>query len=120
MMTPDGKADVDESKLSAGERQRIQREVADVYRENNLGRPQQITQQLNASRIIRAVYSERQLNEAMVDFWTNHFNVYSGKAATRWFLPEYDRDMIRPNALGNFKDLLLATAKKSGDALLSR
>jgi len=51
------------------------------------------------------------LNEAMVDFWTNHFNVYAGKAATRWFLPEYDRDVIRPNALGNFKDLLTATAQ---------
>ncbi|MGI8493905.1 MAG: DUF1800 domain-containing protein, partial [Pyrinomonadaceae bacterium] len=49
--------------------------------------------------------------ETMVDFWTNHFNVYANKAATRWFLPEYDRDVIRPNALGNFKDLLLATAK---------
>jgi len=108
---PDAQKNGDESKLSDAERQKIQREVAAVYREKNLGRPQQITQQLNASRIMRAVYSERQLNEAMVDFWTNHFNVYSGKAATRWFLPEFDRDVIRPNALGNFKDLLLATAK---------
>jgi len=105
------KADVDVSKLSDEERQKIQREVADIYRENKLGRPQQISQQLGASRIMRAVYSERQLNEEMVDFWTNHFNVYAGKSATRWFLPEYDRDVIRPNALGNFKDLLLATAK---------
>ena len=60
---------------------------------------------------MRAVYSERQLQEQMVDFWSNHFNVYANKAAVRWFLPEYDRDVIRPNALGNFKDLLLATAK---------
>ncbi|HXG86210.1 MAG TPA: DUF1800 domain-containing protein [Pyrinomonadaceae bacterium] len=111
MTTPDAQKNVDESKLSAEERRKIQREVADVYRENGLGRPAQIVQQLNASRIMRAVYSERQLNEAMVDFWTNHFNVYSNKTATRWFLPEYDRDVIRPNALGNFKDLLLATAK---------
>ena len=111
MTAPDAAKNVDESKVSAEDRQKIQREVADIYRENGLGRPQQITQQLNASRIVRAVYSERQLNEAMVDFWTNHFNVYANKAATRWFLPEYDRDVIRPNALGNFKDLLLATAK---------
>jgi len=111
-MTPNAQtADPNDPKLSAEEKRRIQKEVADIYRENNLGRPQQITQQLNASRIMRAVYSERQLNEEMVDFWTNHFNVYAGKAATRWFLPEYDRDVIRPNALGNFKDLLLATAK---------
>ncbi len=105
------KPDVDVSKLSDEDRARIQKEVADIYREQNLGRPQQISQQLSAARIMRAVYSERQLNEEMVDFWTNHFNVYAGKAATRWFLPEYDRDVIRPNALGNFKDLLLATAK---------
>ena len=101
----------DLANLSDEEKARIQKEVADIYRENNLGRPQQISQQLAASRIMRAVYSERQLNEEMVDFWTNHFNVYAGKAATRWFLPEYDRDVIRPNAMGNFKDLLLATAK---------
>ena len=97
--------------MTEAERQEYQEQVRDLYQKYNLGRPQQITQQLNASRILRATYSERQLNEVMVDFWTNHFNVYANKAATRWFLPEYDRDVIRPNALGNFKDLLLATAK---------
>lgn len=104
------KADADKE-MSDDQRREYQRQVTEIYQKNNLGRPQQITQQLNASRIMRAVYSERQLNEAMVDFWTNHFNVYQGKAAVRWFLPEYDRDVIRPNALGNFKDLLLATAQ---------
>ena len=97
--------------LSAADRQKYQQEIIALYKEYNLGRPQQITQQLNASRILRAVYSEKQLQETMVDFWTNHFNVYANKGATRWFLPEYDRDVIRPNALGNFKDLLTATAK---------
>lgn len=100
-----------QNELSQADRQKYQQEIAALYREYKLGRPQQITQQLNASRIMRAVYSERQLQEVMVDFWTNHFNVYANKAATRWFLPEYDRDVIRPNALGNFKDLLTATAK---------
>ncbi len=97
--------------ISPEDRQKYQQEVAELYQKYDLGRPQQISQQLNASRIIRAAYSERQLQEVMVDFWTNHFNVYANKAATRWFLPEYDRDVIRPNALGNFKDLLIATAK---------
>lgn len=97
--------------MSDEERAKIQQQVAEIYREKQLGRPQQISQQLAAARIMRAVYSEKQLQEVMVDFWTNHFNVYASKAATRWFLPEYDRDIIRPNALGNFKDLLLATAK---------
>ena len=104
-------AEKDAAQLSEADRQKYQQEIAALYRKYNLGRPQQITQQLTASRILRAVYSERQLNEVMVDFWTNHFNVYANKAATRWFLPEYDRDVIRPNALGNFKDLLTATAQ---------
>ncbi|MBX7172439.1 MAG: DUF1800 domain-containing protein [Pyrinomonadaceae bacterium] len=86
-------------------------QIQGFYQKYNLGRPQQISQQLDASRILRAVYSERQLEEAMVDFWTNHFNVYANKQSVRWFLPEYDRDVIRPNALGKFKDLLMATAK---------
>lgn len=47
----------------------------------------------------------------MVDFWTNHFNVYAQKAAVRWYLPSYDRDVIRRHALGNFKDLLIGTAQ---------
>src|SRR3989442_1473020 len=63
------------------------------------------------SRILRAVYSERQLQEVMVDFWTNHFNVFAGKGADRWLLISYDRDTIRPNTLGKFYDLLLADAK---------
>lgn len=100
-----------ETEMSEADRRKYQQEIAEIYRKYNLGRPNQITQQLNASRILRATYSERQLNEVMVDFWTNHFNVFANKAATRWFLPQYDRDVIRPNALGNFKDLLLATAK---------
>lgn len=86
-------------------------QLQELYQKYQLGRPQQISQQLNASRILRAVYSEKQLNEVMVDFWSNHFNVFANKQTVRWFLPEYDRDVIRPNALGKFKDLLLATAK---------
>src|ERR1051325_1592964 len=80
-------------------------------REQGLESPQRIMYELNASRILRAAYSERQLQEVMVDFWTNHFNVFAQKGADRWFLTSYDRDVIRPNALGNFRDLLEATAK---------
>ena len=67
--------------------------------------------ELHASRILRAVYSERQLQEVMVDFWTNHFNVFAGKGADRWLLPSYDRDTIRPNAMAKFSTLLQATAQ---------
>jgi uncharacterized protein (DUF1800 family) len=85
--------------------------IAKYMREQGLENPQRIMYELNASRILRAVYSERQLQEVMVDFWTNHFNVFAQKGADRWFLTSYDRDVIRPNALGNFRDLLEATAK---------
>ncbi len=87
------------------------RAIRDYYVKNNLRPPQQLTQELQASRILRAVYSERQLQEVMVDFWTNHFNIFAGKGADRWLLVSYDRDTIRPNTFGNFRDLLLATAQ---------
>jgi uncharacterized protein (DUF1800 family) len=88
------------------------REVIEkYYRENGLQRPQRIIAELQASRILRAVYSERQLQEVMVDFWTNHFNVFAGKGADRWLLPAYDRDTIRPHAMGKFSTLLQATAQ---------
>ena len=85
--------------------------IREYYLQNGLQRPQRISAELQASRILRAVYSERQLQEVMVDFWSNHFNVFAGKGADRWLLVSYDRDTIRPNAMGKFSDLLLATAK---------
>ena len=85
--------------------------IQDYYKENGLEQPQRIVAELQASRILRAVYSERQLQEVMVDFWTNHFNVFAGKGADRWLLPAYDRDTIRPYALSKFSTLLQATAQ---------
>jgi uncharacterized protein (DUF1800 family) len=66
---------------------------------------------LQAAKVARAVASERQLQEVMVDFWENHFSVFVGKGQTRLFLPHYDRDVIRPHALGNFRELLGAVAR---------
>ncbi len=85
--------------------------LREYYRENGLAQPQRIVAELQASRILRAVYSERQLQEVMVDFWSNHFNVFFGKGADRWLLTSYDRDTIRPNAMGKFSELLVATAQ---------
>jgi uncharacterized protein (DUF1800 family) len=67
--------------------------------------------ELQSAKLARAVNSERQLNEVMVDFWENHFSVFAGKGQTRLFLAQYDRDVIRPRALGKFRDLLGAVAK---------
>ena len=85
--------------------------IQKYYRDNGLEQPRRIIAELQASRILRAVYSERQLREVMVDFWTNHFNVFANKGADRWLLTSYDRDTIRPNALAKFSQLLEATAK---------
>jgi uncharacterized protein (DUF1800 family) len=74
-------------------------------------RPAAITAQLQAAKLTRAIASERQLQEVMVDFWFNHFNVYSQKGAIRWMTPAYEREAIRPHALGRFRDLVLATAQ---------
>ena len=91
--------------------EKLRQAIRDYYIQNGLQPPQRISAELQASRILRAVYSERQLQEVMVDFWTNHFNVFAGKGADRWLLVSYDRDTIRPNVLGKFSDLLLATAQ---------
>jgi uncharacterized protein (DUF1800 family) len=80
--------------------------------EMNTRRELQLTyNEVAAAKVARAVVSERQLYEQMVDFWENHFSVFSGKGQTRLFIPAYDRDVIRPRALGNFRDLLGAVAK---------
>ncbi len=67
--------------------------------------------ELAESKLLRDIYSERQLDEVMTDFWYNHFNVFVGKGPDRYMITAYERDVIRPHALGKFKDLLIATAK---------
>ena len=73
--------------------------------------PQRIIAELAMAKMTRAIYSERQLHEEMVDFWFNHFNVFACKGADRWLLTSYERDVIRPRAMGKFRDLLYATAR---------
>lgn len=67
--------------------------------------------EVSQAKLLRAIYSERQLEEVMTDFWYNHFNVFIGKGPDRYMVASYERDVIRPHALGKFKDLLVATAK---------
>ncbi len=74
-------------------------------------RPQVVMNELLTQRIIRAAESDRQLNEVMVDFWMNHFNVFAGKGIDRFLLTSYERDVVRPHIWGRFEDLLMATAK---------
>ncbi len=86
-------------------------EAQKVLREMGLRPQQQLVQELQQAKILRAVYSERQLQEVMTDFWFNHFNVFANKGADRVLITSYERDAIRPNVFGKFEDLLRATAK---------
>ncbi len=71
----------------------------------------EVEKQLINQKIIRAAYSNNQLQEVMTSFWFNHFNVSLTKNGTVRFVPCYEKDVIRPNALGKFSDILLSTAK---------
>lgn len=70
-----------------------------------------VPSELAQAKLLRAIYSERQLQEVMTDFWFNHFNVFADKGPDRLLIASYERDVIRPRALGKFEDLLVATAK---------
>ena len=91
-----------------------QQQVPDMFKREALAamNPRQaVTAELIESKLQRAVYSPRQLEEVLVDFWLNHFNVFSGKNTVGMLLPSYERDAIRPHVLGRFRDMLLATAR---------
>ena len=74
-------------------------------------RANQVVIELSEQKLLRAAYSERQLQEVLVDFWFNHFNVDARKGPAKFLLTEYEREAIRPHVLGKFRDLLEATAK---------
>lgn len=104
------------------ERQRMQREMGDSFplsdRRGGQGvRPgpmrefRELAGEMQQLVVLRATVSERQLREVMVDFWTNHFNVFAAKGADRFLLPSYIEQTIRPRALARFEDLLIATAE---------
>lgn len=73
--------------------------------------PRRVLMELAQEEVLRAVYSSRQLEEVMVQFWMNHFNIFAPKGADKWLITSYERDTIRPHALGKFGDLLAATAQ---------
>ncbi len=101
--------------LSAQELAAMNDGLSPLQRETLLslqGSPRIVGAEVLQSRLLRDIYSERQLEAVMTDFWLNHFNVYIRKNQNEpYLLPAYERDVIRPNALGNFEDLLVAVAK---------
>ncbi len=112
-MTPEERQALARS-LPPEQREQLMNSLTPEQRERLMAmvNPQQVvTTELMEGKILRAAYSERQLDEVMTDFWFNHFNVFIGKGPDRYMISSYERDVIRPHALGKFKDLLLATAK---------
>ena len=97
-----GKRDV----LGGGDPNNVPRAVAEDSK-----RPPRVVAELAMAKVTRAIYSERQLQQVMDDFWFNHFNVFAAKGEDRFYLTAYERDVIQPHALGKFKDLVTATAK---------
>jgi uncharacterized protein (DUF1800 family) len=92
--------------LSGPDPNAVPRAIADDSK-----RPQRVVEELAMAKVARAIYSERQLQQVMDDFWFNHFNVYAAKGEDKWYLTSYERDVIQPHTLGKFKDLVTATAK---------
>src|SRR5471032_1240889 len=70
-----------------------------------------VARDLAGGKLLRAIYSNRQLDQVLDDFWFNHFNIFLDKGADRFMVTEYERGVIRPRVLGKFRDLLEATAK---------
>ena len=110
------------SQLEQQRRQEIQQQIAALRQSGDFtpaaaqqirigGTPQEILAQLSAAKLLRAVYDPRQLYERLANFWFNHFNVYARKGPDLWYLAAYERETIRPHAMGYFETLLQATAK---------
>ncbi len=90
----------------------IPRERETVYAmQNGVGSTYRIFDELAQAKLVRSILSERQLQEVLTDFWFNHFNIFQPKDSDQWYTTSYERDTIRPHALGKFRDLLLATAQ---------
>ena len=110
---PEDKVDDVVIALPAGMRNQLMAEANPLLRRKLLlaNSPQQVVfYDLAEAKLYRAILSTRQLEEALADFWFNHFNVFLDKGADRFMIPTYERDAIRPHVLGHFRDLLGATA----------
>jgi uncharacterized protein (DUF1800 family) len=102
---------IDKDSAGTADKKGYRQQVLAYMKENGLRPQQELFRQLIGQKIVRAAYSNNQLQELLTDFWFNHFNVSLTKGQSAEFIPAYERDVIRPNVLGKFEDLLLATAK---------
>src|SRR5262249_14246985 len=104
--------DADSQSSDASTQQQENRQALQAYyMQHGLKQPQRLLIELQAQKLIRAVNSERQLDEVLTDFWFNHFNIFWGKGQDKWMTTQFEMNAIRPHVLGKFKDLVTATAK---------
>lgn len=103
-------ADAANPQMKTEARQAPERPVRTPGQPGAMQGERRVMAELTQQKILRAAYSQRQLDEVMVDFWFNHFNVFAGKGPTRIYLTEYERDAIRPHVFGTFRELLGAVA----------
>ena len=108
MAVRDGIIDKDSARIDKKE---YRAQLTTYMQQKGLRPQQELFRQLINQKVLRAAYSNNQLQELLTDFWFNHFNVSITKGDCAEFIPVYERDVIRPNVLGKFQDLLMATAK---------
>jgi len=102
---------IDKDSVNKGDKKDYRDKLKAYMDKNGLRPPQDLFRQFISQKILRATYSQSQLQEVLTDFWFNHFNVSLTKNDCASFIPAYERDVIRPNVFGKFGTLLLATAK---------
>ncbi|HTN20079.1 MAG TPA: DUF1800 domain-containing protein [Pelobium sp.] len=102
---------IDKDSVNKGDKKEYRDKLKAYMDKKGLKPPQELFRQFISQKILRATYSENQLQEVLTDFWFNHFNVSLTKNDCASYIPAYERDVIRPNVFGKFGTLLLATAK---------
>lgn len=103
--------EIDKDSVNKGDKKDYKKDVKQYMQENGLKPQADLLKELIGQKILRAAYSNNQLHQVMTEFWFNHFNVAISKGGIQQFVTSYERDAIRPNVVGKFETLLLATAK---------
>ncbi len=102
---------INKDSVNKGDKKEYRQQLQAYMQKKGLRPQQELLRQFINQKILRATYTNNQLQEILTDFWFNHFNVSLTKNDAAQFIPAYERDVIRPNVLGNFETILMATAK---------
>ena len=102
---------INKDSVDKSDKKEYRQQLQAYMQQKGLKPQQELFRQFINQKILRAAYSNNQLQEVLTDFWFNHFNVSITKNDCAEFIPDYERDVIRPNVFGKFENLLLSTAK---------